>query len=254
MLYVPVEVNNIKVKAFVDSGAQTTIMSPACAERCGIMRLLDKRFSGIARGVGTANILGRVHKAQIKIGKTYFMCSLTVMEGKDVDLLLGLDMLKRHQACIDLRKGALVIEDNEVPFLSEAEIPKNEAVFADEPTIEGPGGMQVGGRSGTIMPPANEQANASTGGNFQGRGQTIGASALPSQRSPHDRQAPPQQQRQGQAGPSASARPGQQSGDSFSPTVITQLMEMGFKRDEVLRALQLAGGNAELAAGILYEP
>ena len=35
MLYIDAKINKTPIQAFVDSGAQSTIMSEACAERCG---------------------------------------------------------------------------------------------------------------------------------------------------------------------------------------------------------------------------
>ena len=112
------------MQAFVDSGAQSTIMSSACAERLDILRLVDKRFEGVAVGVGSGKILGRIHLVNLKVKgedggmggeDVHLPCSITVMDSekglgdKNMDFLFGLDMLKRHRCSIDLQRNALVL-------------------------------------------------------------------------------------------------------------------------------------------------
>ncbi|PFH56631.1 hypothetical protein XA68_16211 [Ophiocordyceps unilateralis] len=230
MLYVNVEVNGHKVKAFVDSGAQATIISPSCAEACGIMRLVDTRFAGVARGVGTANIIGRVHSAQIKIGSLHLPCSFTVMEGKTTDLLLGLDMLKRYQATLDLAGDRLVIQGEEIPFLGEADIPKEEEVIAQEPTIPGPAGTTIGQRSGVVMPP--EQAPAS-------------------QPAPTPPQPAPSHQPQATTAPSH-GQPAAAAGSNVTPAHVDNLMAMGATREQAIQALQAAEDNVDVAASLIF--
>ncbi|XP_049822879.1 protein DDI1 homolog 2 isoform X3 [Aethina tumida] len=126
MLYINCRVNGYPVKAFIDSGAQTTIMSSRCAERCNIMRLVDTRWAGIAKGVGVQKIIGRIHMVQIQIENIYLTTSFSVLEEQPMDMLLGLDMLKRHQCCIDLHNNVLRIgtTGTETAFLSERDLPE----------------------------------------------------------------------------------------------------------------------------------
>lgn len=71
-------------------GAQTTIMSSKCAERCNIMRLVDSRWAGIAKGVGVQRIIGRIHMVQIQIENVYLTTSFSVLEEQPMDMLLGM--------------------------------------------------------------------------------------------------------------------------------------------------------------------
>jgi len=152
MLYINCEMNNHPLKAFVDTGAQKTIMSPECVEACGMSYLIDERFTGIAQGVGVAKILGVIHNANIKIGNSLFATTISVLENQKIDLILGLDMLKRHQVIIDLGEGALKIGNESVPFLPEHEIPKR-AVNKDELK------NQLKGKSAESAPPAPNPSN-----------------------------------------------------------------------------------------------
>ncbi|KAI5114698.1 hypothetical protein M0805_002643, partial [Coniferiporia weirii] len=221
MLYIPVEVNGTPLKAFVDSGAQQTIMSPECAERCGIMRLLDKRFAGVARGVGTAQILGRVHSAQLKLADLHLACAFTIMEGRDVDLLFGLDMLKAHQACIDLEKNVLRINGREVRFLAEHELPDKARIF-ENPQGDPADPLSVpGASSSTLASPPPQQP-------FPGSGNTLGAAPRTNVQAP---------------GVQASRYP---------EASIQTLMNLGATREVAIQALDATGGNVEYAASVLF--
>lgn len=171
MLYINCKVNGHPIKAFVDSGAQMTIMSKACAERCGVMRLLDRRFAGIARGVGTQNILGRIHLAQLEVEDQFFATSLSVLEDQSIDMLIGLDMLRRHRCVLDLDKNVLRIENTvETRFLSESELPSHARLTGNTPDVDSPN-----------LSEAFQRSSAASGGTRQQQRTDIstGATASP---------------------------------------------------------------------------
>ncbi|KAJ6422962.1 hypothetical protein OIU84_023983 [Salix udensis] len=212
MLYVDMEVNGVPLKAFVDSGAQSTIISKSCAERCGLLRLLDQRYKGIAHGVGQSEILGRIHVAPIKIGNIFYPCSFMVLDAPNMEFLFGLDMLRKHQCIIDLKENVLRMGGGEVsvPFLQEKDIPSR---FLDEERFS---------------------KEASSSGNPVTSGIPVKKNDPPAG---------------GQS--SGVARGSTAQGPDFEAKV-SKLVELGFGREAVIQALRLFDGNEEQAAGFLF--
>lgn len=269
MLYVETQVNGYPVKAFVDSGAQATIMSPECAEKCGIMRLIDTRFAGIARGVGTAKILGRVHSAQIKLGNELFLpCSFTIMEGRTTELLFGLDMLKRHACVLDMAKNCLVVHGKSIRFLDEHELPASARMEGEENEEQGQGSSSSSSTTpighGIDAANANAAARAGAGQLFPGSGQSL-------------RGGPPSANDNGagftgmswehpaSSSSSSSGQPTQRSTTnptlaltttstkSWPPESIQALRDLGASEIQAKALLDAAGGNVEVAASLLFQ-
>lgn len=191
-----------------------------------LMRLLDRRFAGVARGVGTAQILGRVHSAQLKLADLYLPCSFTVMEGRDVDLLFGLDMLKAHQACIDLEKDCLRIQGREVRFLAEHELPeKARSMNAGLPDDDAP-------PTSVATPPQPSASGSGPAGatHFPGSGHALGA-------------APAGAVRGQPVVPTQGGHP---------ETAINTLMGLGATRELEIQTLDAANGNVDFAASLLF--
>lgn len=224
MLYINIKVNGVKVQAFVDSGAQTTIISPSLAEKLGISRLIDRRFRGEARGVGSQIIEGKIHSVPITIGESNveIPCSFMVVD-TPVDLLFGLDMLKRHGCVIDLQKNVMTVGGViETKFLHELEIESD----LTKPQL---GGNRLGSGSGP----------SGFGGNLFGNGE------MP---------VPPANASTPQPTESASKRhnSGQQLKQPLEDA-IKQITALGFTRHEAIGALQSCNGNVEMAASLLYQ-
>lgn len=239
MLYINIKVNGVLVQAFVDSGAQSTIISPKLAEKCGISRLIDKRFIGEARGVGSQKIEGKIHSVPIAIGDsdTHIPCSFIVID-THVDLLFGLDMLRRHKCVLDLERDVLVVGGNiETKFLHELEIHTN-------PFLPGAGGSSTSGANafgGSGVPLGSNSADNNN----------ITSSVVPANSTPD----PNKQKASTAAAAAASKRQntGTSSSTKFEETDIKQLVGLGFSRQEAIFALEQSQGNVEVAASLLFQ-
>ena len=276
MLYVPMVVNGQPLQAFVDSGAQSTIMSRQCAERCGIMRLCDTRFAGVAKGVGTARILGRVHSVKVQVGGVTFLSSFTILDDSSMDFLFGLDQLRKHRACIDLERNCLRLLGQDIQFLAEKDLPREKrGTHGHEDESKSSSLSQSVPTPARSPAPASASSPASAsaqsllyGGGGQAARQPINEPAVPISASPFaSRQtagspssaagpiSSPSPMSSAFAAPPAtvsSPSPAAPAGSAANENKIRTLVELGFSRSEAIRALTMHNGNEELAAAFLF--
>jgi len=134
----------------------------------------------------------------------------------------------------------LSVTDPKIPFLPESEIPKPREEIAPQSIVPTPSGAHIDSSTGAILDPPPHQQNPQ--GHFTGPGRTLGSapgnsSSIPSSSQP-------------QAG---SSRPGSSQQTPFSEEAIKALTDLGVTRAEAIQYLELAGGNVDVAASMLFQ-
>ncbi|PTB60721.1 hypothetical protein M431DRAFT_71547, partial [Trichoderma harzianum CBS 226.95] len=135
-------------------------------------------------------------------------------------------VMENLQNAMEHNPEGMYDDGQEISFLGEAEIPKEEEAIVQEPTIPGPAGTAIGQRSGAVMPA--QEAPSQT----------------PSQATPG---APPPQT-QAQAAPQQPAAPSA----GVTPAHVDSLMAMGATREQAIQALQAAEDNVDMAASLIF--
>jgi DNA damage-inducible protein 1 len=262
------QVNGVPVKAFIDSGAQMTIMTEDFARRCHLERLLDTRFHGTAVGVGSSRILGRVHAAPMKVSGHFITSSITVLEQKSgPQFIFGLDMLKRHRCRLEFAPDAKAPTGGgggdggggggggtaggsaaefvsgphlffgscgvALPFLGDSEIPKDFAHDALEDRSEEAAAKSMSQAAGA--PSGDGGKEAAGAGAAAGGGDAAAAAA-------------------GAAAAAASGGGGAAAAKPAAPDddKVSRLMALGFPRGVCEEALRAAEGNEDAAAAMLF--
>lgn len=246
MLYVKLEVNNTPLKAFVDSGAQVCVMSRRCAERCNIAHLVDKRFAGIMKGVGMQTSHGRIHTVPVKVGNEHLPMAVTVLETSDVDLLFGLDMLRRYRCSIDLENNCLRfgnLENTSLEFLPDHELPD----FGGGPgkANEGTTASGTAGSAGAAAAAGAAASARAAANSGQLPASSPAVSALPMPQG----SAPGQVSSGGPAPASLVTRGGSGAGLDAK---VQQLMGLGFSKNECEQALSACNGDVDQAGALLF--
>jgi DNA damage-inducible protein 1 len=130
--------------------------------------------------------------------------------------------------------------------LPEHQIPKMmEEALENEPKVAGPGGTTIGTESGTVAGPADSQSSAQQAtqpSSSTAQPTSVGTTTSQPATATATQQAP--------------ARPQGQLGfgqnQDITEESIATVMQFGVSRDEAVRLLEQAGGNPDIAVGLLF--
>lgn len=111
MCLVPCSIgNNITVEMLVDTGAQSSVLSTPLVRQLGLTNRLDRRYQGVAAGVGRARISGKIRNVvcTFGVGHVEFLMDFIVLDVEDQLAILGLDQMRKYKCLVDMGNEKLI--------------------------------------------------------------------------------------------------------------------------------------------------
>mmetsp|Transcript_7052 Transcript_7052/g.16323 ORF Transcript_7052/g.16323 Transcript_7052/m.16323 type:complete len:248 (-) Transcript_7052:1205-1948(-) len=121
MCLVPCQIGSMTVEMLVDTGAQSSVLSSAVVRQLGLTGRVDRRYQGVAAGVGRARISGKLRDVVCAFGQhVEFPMDFIILSVDDPLCIMGLDQMRKYKCLVDLQREKLVFGGTggvEVDFL-----------------------------------------------------------------------------------------------------------------------------------------
>jgi len=117
ILYINGKINNKDLDIFIDTGAQVSVMSLSTAKDLGVDFLIDYFCEGQLVGIGTKNMIGKIHYLDIQLDNFNLPCGFTIIDDNDIKIMLGLNSMLSLGCMIDLKNKKMIFNNYEIKFL-----------------------------------------------------------------------------------------------------------------------------------------
>jgi hypothetical protein len=109
ILHLSVEINSCLIEGLVDTGASMSVMAAAVVRELGLMHMVSGSETYKTASGAITQALGRIREVPIKVGGVQCNMTFMVVDTDSYDVLLGLDLLIKIGAIVDVEQGLIQV-------------------------------------------------------------------------------------------------------------------------------------------------
>ncbi len=107
--HLTIEVNQSLIEGLVDTGASMSVMAAVVVRELGLMHLVSGSETYKTASGAITQALGRINEVPVKVGEVRCKMTFMVVDTNSYDILLGLDLLIKIGAIVDVEQGLIQV-------------------------------------------------------------------------------------------------------------------------------------------------